>query len=331
LLASRRSRTALLALSGTLVLSASAAAQGPPPPKAASGKTVKLVATGLTTPTSFAFAGSTVFAGAGPAEGPGGAAGLLTLAGGKATQVPNTPPVVFGLAWHKGKLYVSSGAAITAYRGWNGTTFAGSKTISKGRKGFPGFNGLAFGPDGRLYAGISLNQKYDHGRDPAPLARTVVSMKPGGKDLRVVARGLRQPFQLAFPKGSAHPYVTVLSQDGTKPVPPDQIVVARPGQDYGFPACTWVSVKACKGFATPLVLLPRHSSPMGIAAKGKTLYVSLFGGRGKRGPEVVTIPVAGGKPKAFLSGFAAPVIGLGLHGRTIYAGDVTGSVYKVGI
>jgi glucose/arabinose dehydrogenase len=328
----RQPRTALLALFGALALAAPAAAQGPPPPKAASGKAVKLVATGLTTPTSFAFAGSTVFAGAGPAEGPGGGAGgLLTLAGGKATPVPGTPPVVFGLAWHDGRLYVSSGRAITAYRGWNGTRFAGAKTISKGRKGFPGFNGLAFGPDGRLYAGISLDQKYDHANNPAPLAQSVVSMKASGKDLRVLARGMRQPFQLTFPKGSRYPFVTVLSQDATKVVPPDEIVVAKPGYDFGFPTCTWVSAKACKGFETPLVLFPKHASPMGIAAKGKTLYVSLFGGRGKRGPEVVTLPTTGGKPKAFLSGFAAPVIGLGLHGRTLYAGDVTGSVYKVGI
>jgi hypothetical protein len=29
-----------------------------------------------------------------------------------------------------------------------------------------------------------------------------------------------------------------------------------------------------------------------------------------------------------LSGYAAPVLGLALHGRWLYTGDVTGSVYR---
>jgi glucose/arabinose dehydrogenase len=327
MLSSRWSRSALLAVTATLGLVAPAAAQGPPPPTAVSGKPVQVVANGVPTPTSFAFAGKTVFAGSGPAEMPGATGGLFTLAGGKATKVPNTPPVVFGLAWHKNLLYVSAGEQLIAYKGWNGTTFAGSKVLYKGKKGFRGFNGLAFGPDGRIYAGISLKQKYDHARDPQPLSQMVVSLRSDGKDLRVVARGLRQPFQLVFPKGARAPFVTVLSQDEGK-VPPDLIVQAKPGQDYGFPKCTQLSAKACKGFAKPKVKLPNHSSPMGIGVIGGRFYVSLFGGIGTSGPEVVTIPVAGGKPKPFLTGFAAPVIGLGINGRDVYVGDLTGTIYK---
>jgi glucose/arabinose dehydrogenase len=325
-----RTRSALLAVTATLVVAAPAAAQGPPPPVAANGNPVEVVASGVPTPTAFAFAGSTVFAGSGPTEQPYAMGGLFVLKGGKANQVPNTPPVVFGLAWRKGTLYVSSGKDITAYKGWNGTKFSTSKRIYKGKKNFRGFNGLAFGPDGRLYSGLSLNEKYDSKKDPQRLSQAVVSLRPNGKDLRIVARGLRQPFQLVFPKGKRYPYVTVLAQDTGK-IPPDAIVVAKPGQNYGFPKCTQAVKKACKGFAKPLTLLPKHSSPMGIGAIGKRLYVSLFGGTGT-GPEVVTLPVkGGGKPKPFLTGFAAPVIALGTHGTDVYVGDLTGTIYKVGI
>jgi glucose/arabinose dehydrogenase len=313
----------------SLVLVAAGGAAGPPPPKATGGQTVEVVGTGVATPTAFAFSNSTVFAGSGPAETEGATSGLFTLADGTATKVPNTPPVVFGLAWKSNQLYVSTGPSIVALGGWNGTTFSSTKTIYRNKqKGFPGFNGLAFGPEGRLYAGLALNMKYDNAKDPFPLSQAVVSMTAAGKGLQVVASGLRQPFQLAFPQGSKYPYVTVLGQDKGK-VPQDEIVVAEPGQDYGFPTCTWLpsQKKQCAGFDEPAIYLPAHSSPMGIGAVGKTLYVSLFNGTGK-GPEVVEMSEKG-QPRPFLTGFAAPVIALGVSGKSIYVGDLTGTIYKV--
>lgn len=326
---SRRFSLGLVAVAAlaALIFATVGGAAGPPPPKAANGNSVEVAGTGVPTPTAFAFTGTTVFAGSGPTE-KGGPGGLFTLADGKATKVPKTPPVVFGLAWHDEQLYVSTGPTIVAYSGWNGTGFTGSKTIYANKaKGFPGFNGLAFAPNGRLYAGLALNQKYDQAKDPFPLSQGVVSMTAAGKGLKFVARGLRQPFQLVFPKGSAHPYVTDLAQDKGK-APRDQIVVAKPGQNYGFPTCTWTVAKDCKGYSKPKIFLPPHSSPMGIGAIGKTLYVALFNGTGK-GPEVVTIPAKGGKPKPFLTKFAAPVVGLGIDGTDVYVGDLTGTVYKV--
>ncbi|MBS1892134.1 MAG: hypothetical protein JST59_12630, partial [Actinobacteria bacterium] len=67
--------------------------------------------------------------------------------------------------------------------------------------------------------------------------------------------------------------------------------------------------------------------PMGIGTIGNTLYVSLFGGTGK-GPEVVEMSTKG-QPQPLLTGFAAPVIALGVNGGSIYVGDLTGSIYKV--
>jgi glucose/arabinose dehydrogenase len=145
-----------------------------------------------------------------------------------------------------------------------------------------------------------------------------------------VSEGIRQPFQLAFPQGSKFPYVTSLSQDKGGPAPNDAVIVAKPGQNYGFPTCTWnlpKQKKACAGMNEPAIFLPPHASPMGIGSIGKTLYVALFGGTGK-GPEVVEMSEKG-QPRPLLTGFAAPVIALGVNEGNIYVGDLTGSIYKV--
>ena len=151
-----------------------------------------------------------------------------------------------------------------------------------------------------------------------------------GKAVRTVATGLRQPFQLNFPRGSKSPYVGVLGQEKGK-IPDDAIVVAKPGANFGYPKCLWAVGATCKGFTKPFVLLPKHSSPMGIASIGKTLYVSLFGGLGDGKAIVASLPLAGGKPVPFLTGFVAPVIALGEHAGKIYVGDLTGTIYSVDV
>jgi glucose/arabinose dehydrogenase len=323
---------ALAAVASLVIVAAPAGAAGPPLPVAANGNTVEVVATGVPTPTAFAFTGSTVFAGSGPNEEGGGPGGLFTVAEGKATKVPGSPPVVFGLAWKGQSLYVSTGPSIVAMSGWDGTKFASTKTVYANKeKGFPGFNGLAFGPEGRLYAGLALGEKYDHSKDPFEPSQALVSMTAAGKGLKVVTEGLRQPFQLVFPQGSKYPWVTVLSQDkGKGKVPNDEVIEAKPGQNYGFPTCTWpaANAKVCKGFDEPAILLPPHASPMGIGAIGNTFYVSLFGGARGKGPEVVTMSKKG-QPFPFLTGFAAPTIALGVNNGSVYVGDLTGTIYKV--
>ncbi len=158
------------------------------------------------------------------------------------------------------------------------------------------------------------------------------SIRPDGTGFKVVSRGLRQPWQMTFVGSSRNPYVSVLSQEAGK-IPADAIVVARPGANFGFPKCfANVGLDCRRSFAKPLIRLPKHASPMGIQAVGQTLYVALFSGIGKSGPEVVTIPAKkGAKPTPFLTGFAAPVVAVGISGGMLYAGDLTGSIYQVAL
>jgi glucose/arabinose dehydrogenase len=326
-----------LALSG---VAGDAAAQAPPPPIAANGQPVTTVATGVPTPTSFAFdhASGTVFVGAYGDEESGKGGGVFAIGrDGVVAQVPKTPSAIAGLAMRGGKLFVSAvsprGGKILAFSGWNGAAFASSRTIFNARRTVGSVNGLAFGPDGRLYGGAGLVEDVDKkGRvkpSPFPDPYTVFSITDSGRGFRVVARGMRQPWQLTFVGRSRSPYVSVLSQDEGR-IPRDAIVVARRGADFGFPTCSFGLGQHCSTFTKPLVTLPKHASPMGIGAAGDTLYVALFGGLEGQ-PEVVSLPARGGTPTPFLTGFAAPVVATNVDEGNLYAGDLTGSIYRMAI
>jgi glucose/arabinose dehydrogenase len=322
----RISRAAAAALTTCLVVPAAAGAQAPPPPKATGGQAVKTLAQGLPTPTEFAFFKRNVFVGAyGPEDGSGG--GVYRIRKGKAKRIRSSGKTVSGIAWRKGKLYVASGPRIFTMSRWNGRRFLRKKTIFTAPAGFSGFTGLAFGPDRRLYSGVGLNDQTDQGPDTGPFARSVVSMTARGKDIKTVATGLRQPWQLTFVKGNPNPFVSVLADERT-PTPPDWIVNAKSGENYGYPTCTQSVKKDCKGFAKPVALLKDHASPMGMSPIGQTLYVALFGGLGK-GPEVVSMNTSGKQIRPFLTGYAAPVLAVGTRKGNVYTGDLTGAIYRV--
>jgi glucose/arabinose dehydrogenase len=304
------------------------------------------VATGLHTPTSFAFGAGTVFEGDGGVEShtapPNG--GVFVLKRGTATAIPGSPQFVAGLAWHKGTLYVSGGSVtgpksakwqLLAWSGWNGTTFTKRKAIYTAPKAFQGFNGIAFGPDGRLYVGVDVGllNGNDHGPAKTPFVYDILSIKPNGHGLKVYATGIRQPWQMAFPRGSSAPLVSDLGQDSPKGVnPPDFVLKVRKGDNYGFPHCNWIVKSKCKPYTKPFKFFPPHTDIMGMAIIGKRLYMTSFLGRGGKGPggEVLSMPLNGGPVTPVLTGFVAPTVGLGAHAGRLYVGEVgTGLVYSV--
>jgi glucose/arabinose dehydrogenase len=326
----RAGRIALtLALVGGLTAAAAGAAStgGPTTP---SGKQAQVVAENVFTPTSFAWGDGQMFwsDGTPPAEAPVG--GVYVLKGSEPTKIPGSPAFSFGVTFHKGKLYVSGPASIAAWSGWNGTTFTKQKTIYTAPKGFPAFNGLAFGPDGRLYVGVDVGQTNDHGPATAPYQYDVLSMSASGKQVKVFARGMRQPWQLAFAKGSKHPFVTDLGQDKGAKNPPDFILALKQGQNYGFPKCNWTNASACRKFASPFETFAPHTDAMGLGILGKRLFISEFGGK------VVSIPLSGGKPRPELKGFptGSNTVGLGVHDGWVYVASIAtgptslGTIYR---
>ncbi|HEY2636303.1 MAG TPA: hypothetical protein VGI54_02860, partial [Solirubrobacteraceae bacterium] len=186
MLKSRTARLGALSVAALAAFGATATAAGPPTPVSTSGKKVESVGT-VPTPTSFAFSGNTAFVGGfGDESNPSIQGGIFVLKGGKATLVPGTAGPVFGLAAHKGKLYSTSGKTLNVWSWWNGTKFAHHKVLFTGPKRFSALNGVAWGPDNRLYAGVSLDDNGDHGPPKTPYEYSLLSFKPNGKDLKVV-------------------------------------------------------------------------------------------------------------------------------------------------
>jgi glucose/arabinose dehydrogenase len=321
------------------------ASSGPPPPTATNGHTVQLVASGLKTPTSFAFGDGAVFEGdGGNSEGsapPNG--GVYLLKDGKATQIPGSPQFVAGLAWHRGALYVSGGAVtakgvawqLDKWTGWTGKKFTTQKTIYTARsKRFDGFNGLGFGANGRLYVGVDvgLTDGNDHGpASTSPHVYQILSFTPNGAHHKIFASGIRQPWQFTFPAGSNSPYVTDLGQDSGANNPPDFILRVKAGQDYGFPTCNQTSAKACKGDAKPFRKFGPHTDLMGIGLHSSRLYLTSFQGPNGKGPggEVFSMSLNGKTLKPLITGFVAPTVGLGIHRDYLYVGELTGQVFRL--
>jgi hypothetical protein len=319
------------------VLAVGAATAGAQP-VSSNGNPVTLVASGLNTPTAFAFGDGTVF------EGDGGfptAGGLYALQSGAGHLLPGSPQFVGGLTWHDGALYLSGGSVdqsgnatftLQRWSGWNGSSFKHQQVIYTAPAGFQGFNGIGFGANGRLYVGVDvglLNNNDDGPADTSPYLYDILTFRPNGGDMHVFATGIRQPWQMAFLPGSDDPFVSDLGPDDPAygnydGNPPDFLLHVSYGQNYGYPGSL-----AGPGYAQPFQSFAPHTDVGGVAIFGRRIYLSEFGFA--YSPEVVSIPVWGGTPQTLLSGFQAPVIGLAIDGNTLYAGDLTGSVWSVKI
>src|SRR6202167_3012137 len=191
--------TGVLALMSCMLLVPNAGASGgPPAPKSTNGHTVHLVASGLKTPTSFAFGDGMVFVGdGGNSEGsapPNG--GVYVLKNGTAVKIASPIKFVAGLAWHDNKLYISGGVLangrpswrLISWSGWNGTTFTVRKTLYVAGKGVDGFHGIGFGADGRLYVGVDvgLTDNNDHGpASTSPYLYDILTFCANGTGMRV--------------------------------------------------------------------------------------------------------------------------------------------------
>ena len=314
------------------------AANAQPLPTSSNGSPVTLVASGLGTPTSFAFGDGAVFEGdGGNSTGAIPNGGVFLLQGGTGTLLADSPQFVAGLAWHDNALYISGGS-ITAtgpvfqllrWRGWNGSSFTSRQVLYTAPAGFDGFNGIGFGADGRLYVGVDVgltNGNDDGPPNLTPFLYDILTFNQNGGDMQVFATGIRQPWQMAFLPGSNDPFVSDLGQDTNEPEPLDFLLHVSEGQNYGFPDHT----PAWPGSPAPFQEFAPHSDVMGVGIFGSKIYLSEFGVEPPiRTPKVVWIPLSGGAPHTLLSGFVAPIVGLGINNNVLYVGELTGDIYSV--
>ncbi|MBI4426358.1 MAG: PQQ-dependent sugar dehydrogenase [Candidatus Kerfeldbacteria bacterium] len=176
------------------------------------------------------------------------------------------------------------------------------------------------GPDGQLYIATgSRSDRGESGIDPREAAILVADAD--GKNLRVFARGLRNPYGMTFHNGTL--YISDNGQDVPASGVPDELNIVEEGKDYGWVGCWGVRQGPdCTGTDPPVALFQEHSSANGFAFydaeqfpieyRGNA-FIALWGANSRDpdiGKKVVRIiPQATGlwKTEDFVTGLGNPI------------------------
>ena len=214
--------------------------------------------------------------------------------------------VPLGLLWRGRTLYVSESGKVEAF-GANGRRLR--VVLSHLPYLLHQQDAIVAGPDGRLYLGSGSTCDACVERDPR--SATILSFRPDGSGLRIVARGLRNPYGLVF-VGRAL-YATVNGRDSLGDgEPAEGVVRVRQGDNFGWPDC-WPSFAlerltgSCMGVTPPIAYLEPHSSADGIASWRGDLFVAEWGeylsnAHGRR-----VVRLQRGKATTFATGFDHPL------------------------
>jgi glucose/arabinose dehydrogenase len=219
--------------------------------------------------------------------------------------------VPLGLAWSGRTAFVSAQGALWRLS-LDDRRLAGRRAIvARLPFGRHQQDNVVVGPGGRLYLGSGSTCDVCDERDRR--SATVLSVRPDGSDLRVEARGLRNPYGLLVVGNTV--YVSVNNQDelGTWE-PAETIVKLRRGADYGWPRC-WPSWRQrllqgdCAGVSRPFAYLEPHSAVAGMALWRGGLYVAEWGQylSGRFGRKVVRVDPRTGRSRTFATGFDHPL------------------------
>ena len=134
-----------------------------------------------------------------------------------------------GLLWRGRTLYVSESGRVDAF-GANGRRLR--VVLSNLPYKLHQQDSIVAGADGRLYLGSGSTCDACSERDPRSAA--ILSFRPDGSGLRIVATGLRNPYGLTFVGRTL--YATVNGRDKLGDgEPAEEVVNVRQGGRYGWP------------------------------------------------------------------------------------------------
>ncbi len=236
--------------------------------------------------------------------------------------------VPLGLLWHGRRLYASESGRVRLFtRDGASRTILRSLPYKRHQQ-----DAIVAGPDGRLYLGSGSTCDSCIERDPRSAA--ILSFRPDGSDLRVVASGLRNPYGLVFVKRSL--YVTVNGKDKLGDGEPAEMVVRiRPGANYGWPDC-WPSyslrklIGSCSGVTPPVAYLEPHSSADGIVSWRGDLFVAEWGEYLSKRHGRVVVRIRGRRVTRFATGFDHPLaLAVGPSGDLLVADWGRGVIYAI--
>jgi glucose/arabinose dehydrogenase len=241
-----------------------------------------------------------------------------------------------GLTWVGQTLYVSEQGSVSRLLVRGKRVVTRSQIVKRLPFGRHQQDTIVLGPDRRLYVGSGST--CDACRERDRRSGAILSFRPDGSDLRVVATGLRNPFGLAF-----HPSGRLFVSDNARDdkgaaEPAETIVVIEDGADYGWPTC-WASWRlrklqgACDGVAAPFAYLEPHSSANTLAFWRGGLFVAEWGQylSERWGRKLVRVDLATRRASTFADGFDHP-LGLAVEPRTgaLLVGDWgRGVIYRI--
>jgi glucose/arabinose dehydrogenase len=190
---------------------------------------------------------------------------VMDLTSGKSLRYATGLWEPVGLAWHDNLLYVATHGKVSILHDHNGDGYVDE--VQDIITGLPSHiypwhsnNGLAFGPDGRLY--FAVGSTTDSLTETHPLAAVVLSAKPDGTDLRVFATGVRNPYRLAF-NAAGDLFATDNGPDSMAHTPGDELNYIVEGGNYGFPQSPEHATPGSP-LRDPIALFPPHASANGI-------------------------------------------------------------------
>jgi glucose/arabinose dehydrogenase len=162
---------------------------------------------------------------------------------------------------------------------------------------------IAFGPDGKLYAGVGDTGFPALAQRRASPNGKILRMDPDGDvpagnpfpGSRVWSLGHRNVQGLAWDR-AGRLWATEFGQNRF-----DEVNLIRPGRNYGWPVVEGRGATGGGRYANPLVTWPTSAaSPSGAAIAGSSLYVAAL-----RGERLWRVPLRGartGRPQALLDG-----------------------------
>ena len=172
--------------------------------------------------------------------------------------IAKVPPTLLGLVFVGQDLFVSYTGGVDRLNLQNGKASSQQTVLSGLPHGRHQNDEIVYGKDGFLYLGIGSTGDRTNGNDPQ--SATIVRFKPDGSSFEVFAKGLRNPYGLAFDKDG-----NLFSTDNgpDDPVGPDELNYIVQGGDYGFPNY-FGTPPSGSGTIAPVVNLQGHSSSDGF-------------------------------------------------------------------
>lgn len=187
-----------------------------------------------------------------------------------------------------GDAYVSSTDRITRVRDIDGDGVADEyvRLVDDLPTGLHQNNTPRFGPDGWLYMGVGST--CDACEEADERSATIMRFDPHTAEAEIVARGLRNPYDVAFHPVTGALFATSNGRDDLgDDSPPEELNHIMMGHDYGWPDC-WGNLEGpgCAGTTPAISFFRAHSSANSLvfytgeqfpAAYQNELFVTIWG------------------------------------------------------